>query len=261
LPHYETVLKKLNMRKIFLFVICASFISSISLAQQNNAADKNKIIKEQAGRPDVPGDLFMEVGFNMLQDNNEWESKFWGSKIFNMYYQYDYNLGDSKLSIHPGLGISTQKYAMDTSTLAYLPDANGDFVVQTIRLDSVFQNANDFVKSKIATTYLEIPLELRWRSLKYDPKRSLKIAVGGKIGLLIDSKTKVKYEEFGEKKITKQKEDFGISKFRYSVYGRIGYGNAYLFYNYNLSTLFEKNEGPNNTEMTPMMFGFALSLF
>ena len=249
------------MKKIYLLIISALTLTHICVAQKNSAADKKPVIKEQAGRPDVTGDLFAEIGFNVLQNNNEWNSKWWGSKVFNLYYQYDKDLGDSHFSFHPGIGIGTEKYAMDTSTLYTGFDGNGEYVFQTIALDSIYPNATKFRKSKIATTYLDIPIELRWRSMKYDPKRSLKIAIGGKIGFLLDSKTKVKYDEFGEKKVDKQKEDYGIKKIRYSAYGKIGYGNAYLFFNYNLSTLFDKNKGPNDTEMTPMMFGFALSLF
>jgi hypothetical protein len=249
------------MRKIFLSLVLSLVILLPAIAQKNATADKNKIVKEQAGRPDGPGDLFIEVGFNYLAHNKEWKDKFWGSKILNVMYQYDYNVNDSKISLHPGIGISTEKYAMDTSTLTYGEDLIGNRIVETINLREVRPEATEFTKSKIATTYLEIPLEIRWRSLKYDPKRSLKLSVGGKIGFLLDNKTKIKYEEYGEKKISKQNEQFEVRKVRYSVYGKLGYGNAYLFYNYNLSTLFETNKGPNQTEMTPMMFGFALSLF
>ncbi len=249
------------MKKYVVTLILSIALFLPAIAQKNSSADKKKIIKEQAGRPDVPGDLFIETGFNYLVDNDEWKYNFWGSKVLNVYYQYDYNLGDSHFSFHPGIGIGTDKYDMSNETLIYGSDSIGNRILETIRVDSLIPGAYKIRKSKIATAYLEIPLELRFRSLKYDPKRSLKISVGGKIGFLVDSKTKLKYDAEGEKKVTKQKEDWGIRSIRYSVFGKVGYGNAYLFYNYQLSSLFDKNKGPNQTEMTPMTFGFALSLF
>ncbi len=248
------------MKKFIASLIVSFAVLLPAIAQKNSSADKTKIIQEQAGRPDVPGDLFIEIGFNYLKDNEEWKYNFWGSKLLNFYYQYDYNLGDSRFSFHPGIGIATDKYDMSDETLINV-DSAGFLSIETIRVDSIIPDAFKIIKSKLSTAYLEIPLELRWRSMKYDPKRSLKISVGGKIGFLLDSKTKIKYGAASEKKIIKQKEDWGIRNIRYSVYGKVGYGNAYLFYNYNLSTLFDKNKGPNQTEMTPMTFGFALSLF
>ena len=248
------------MKKFIASLIISFAVLLPAIAQKNSTADKTKIIQEQAGRPDVPGDLFIEVGFNYLKDNDEWKYNFWGSKLLNLYYQYDYNIGDSRFSIHPGIGVATDKYDMSDETLFYA-DSAGIRVMKVGEVDSLISGSYDIRKSKLSTAYLEIPLELRWRSMKYDPKKSLKISVGGKIGFLLDSKTKLKYGADGEKKITKQKEDWAVRNIRYSVYGKVGYGNAYLFYNYNLSTLFDKNKGPNQTEMTPMTFGFALSLF
>lgn len=249
------------MKKILITLAFATFIYSIASAQ-NSAADKKKIIQEEAGRPDVPGDLFMETGFNMLlNDNDVLNTKLWGSKIFNMYYQYGKNIGDSRFSVHPGIGIGTEKYAFNDSLTLTTGIVQNAVAVGAVSIDSLYPGASDIRKSKLATTYLDIPVEIRWRSLKYDSKRSFKVAVGGKIGFMLDTHTKVKYDEFGEKKIRKQKEDFGISKIRYGLYGKVGYGNAYLFYYYSLSQLFDGSSGPQATEAFPVMFGLSISAF
>lgn len=253
------------MKRIIFALLISTFTINFGIAQKNATADKKKIIKEEAGRPDVPGDFFLETGFNMLIDDDVLNTTLWGSKIFNAYYQYGKNIGDSRFSVHPGIGIGTEKYALnDTMTVGYRFDSNNDWVVSALRIDSSithFRADPNVRKSKLATTYLDIPIELRWRSLKYDAKRSLKVAVGGKIGILLDSHTKIKYDGIDEKKTVKRKENFGLNNFRYGAYAKVGYGNFYVFYYHSLSTLFNGADGPGATEAYPIMFGLSLSVF
>jgi hypothetical protein len=106
-----------------------------------------------------------------------------------------------------------------------------------------------------------VPLELRWISRKYDPKRSVKVIAGVKGGYLVDIHTKIKYDQYGQVKKTKQKEDFELNKLRYGVYGKVGYGAFGLSYYYQLSQLFDAERGPDGTAATPMTFGLWLYLF
>lgn len=247
------------MKKILVCALISLSISSL-YAQKNDKADKKKIIREQAGRPDVPGDLMIDLGLNLLQDN-EWDHGTFGSKFFNVYYQYDFNIANSRFSFHPGLGIGTEKYDFDDKLV--LTDSIGtDNSHNTVfdTLSSVYPNSS-FKKSKLALTYLDIPLELRWRSMKFDPQRSLKIAIGAKLGLKLDSHTKVKYTHLGRDKIVKTDQSFGVSKFRYGAYGKIGYGKIYGYYYYSLSQLFESGKGPGDTEAFPVQVGITFSLF
>ncbi len=258
----DAVLKK----KIF-FLLLSMMLFNLCYAQDsqsgnNKSKHQSKLIHEQAGRPDVPGDLIIEVGFNTLMDRpEEMKMDFWGSKIFNAYYLYDVPIGDSHFSFHPGFGVGTEKYAFnDAVTLGYVTDANNNKDLTLIGLDSTYSKAS-FSKSKFATTFLDIPMEIRWISRKYDPKRSVKITIGGKFGYLIDGKTKVKYTQDGQTKKIKQKEDFELNHIRYGAYGKFGYGNFSLFYYYSISDLFQKNKGPYQTTTSPMMFGISLGLF
>jgi len=248
------------MKKIIASAIILLTIST-AFAQTNQKADKNKIIREQAGRPDVPGDLKIDFGLNLLQ-NNEWDHGTFGSKFFNIYYQYGFNIGNSAFSFHPGLGIGTEKYDFDDKlTLVDSIGSNFSHNVIFKALDDVYDSTATFKKSKLAVTYLDVPLELRWRSLKYDPQRSVKVALGVKVGLKLDSHMKVKYDHLGETIKVKEKNNFGVSGFRYGTYGKFGYGKIYAYYYYSLSKLFENGEGPNATEAFPMQVGLTLSLF
>lgn len=260
----------MNYNKLTLHTFCILMIGSAVFFQSakaqdvpppNKASNTNKLIKEQAGRPDIPGDLTIEFGLNMLPDAPEgMDLNLWGSKTFNVYYQYPMRLSESGFYFYPGLGIATEKYAFkDANTIGYVEDDLGNEVLEIIELDTILPGG--VKKSKIGNTYVDLPLELRWNLRKNDPKRSFKVIAGAKIGFLIDSKTKIKYVENGENKITKQKENFYLAELRYGIYGKIGYGSFTAYYYYSLSPLFQSNKGPSKTTAAPMTFGISLALF
>lgn len=251
-----------------LLLISLMLTSALVYAQEatpkNTKANRTKkAIQESAGRPDIPGDLMIEFGFNWVQEHSDGVGfNTTGSRTFNAYYLYEYNIGESAFSFHPGLGIGTEKYKFANDlTLGYGLDSLGAREVQYIPLDSIYGSGTSYKKSQINPIYLDIPLEFRWRSRKYDPKRSFKVAVGGKVGFLIDGKTKVKYNSFGENKVSKQKENFEMSSIRYGAYMRLGFGGFSAYGYYGLSDLFKKDKGPMDTTMYPFTFGVSLALF
>jgi hypothetical protein len=260
----KSALKDLRLFSIFILIL---FLSLPILAQDskptnNKAKNKSKVVQEAVGRPDLPGDLTVELGLGILSNNNveNMDMNLWGSKTFNIYYQYPFQLGSSGFSLNPGIGIGTEKYAFkEDFGLAYTSPANDTLAVTP--LGDLFPNASGFKKSKISVNYFDIPIELRWHSRKNDWKRSIKVTVGGKVGFCFDAKTKVKYEETGETKITKQKESWQLEKIRYGIYGKMGYGPIGAFYYYSFSQLWQKNRGPEQTETNPMIFGLYFSLF
>ncbi|NJN24697.1 MAG: PorT family protein [Cyclobacteriaceae bacterium] len=259
----------LQKKTLFLFLLFAcSSISIAVLAQESTpkntkATRAGKLVSEKAGRPDVPGDLMIEIGFTWMNDHPVGHGfKTMASRTFNAYYLYDKPIGESAFSFHPGIGVGTEKYAFDkNSTLGYGLDDNGSKVVQFIDLEDIYGQGIAYRKSQINANYLDIPLEIRWISRKYDPKRSLTVTIGGKAGILFDAKTKVKYLEDGEKKITKQKENFELNPFRYGAYAKLGFGGFSAYYYYSFSTTFKKDKGPLATTMFPMTIGLSLALF
>ena len=108
---------------------------------KNNKANRtSKLIQEKAGRPDIPGDLMIEFGYNWVQEHPPgYGFKTISSRTFNAYYLYDINIGESALSFHPGIGIGSEKYAFDKNiTLGYGLDSLGNQEVQFISLDSIY---------------------------------------------------------------------------------------------------------------------------
>lgn len=243
-------------------IIAGMTMAQESKIKNNKSKHKNKVVQEQAGRPDLPGDFIFEIGLTSLIDAPEnMQMNLWGSKTFNVYYQYPVQFGNSRFYIFPGIGISTQKYKFkDNVTLGYSTDDSGNRYVDIIPLDSIYSNAS-YKKSKIGTTHADFILELRWISRKNNPRKSIKVAAGGKIGYNFDSKMKVKYEQYSEKKKSKQKEDFALSELRYGVYTKLGYGSFNAYFYYSLTPLFESNKGPSKTTTAPLEFGLSFTLF
>jgi hypothetical protein len=77
----------------------------------------------------------------------------------------------------------------------------------------------------------------------------------------MDSKTRIKYKQDGQKKRVKQKEKYDLALYRINLTGKFGYGSIALFYNYSFTPLFEGDKGPLGTTAQPMSFGISFDLF
>lgn len=226
---------------------------------------KQKIIQENQGRPDLPGDFMIGLGLSYWSGRPEGMGQsVWGSRMMSIHYLRKLNvLEESKFSLHTGLGFSFERYAMrnPSTTIAFQEAEGGGQELAIQPLFELYPNAMRIRKSKIPMNYFEIPFEVRWRSNRYDPKRSLVLTAGTRVGYLFSSHTKVKYIEGGQNKVSKQKERFNQNQFRISAYGKVGLGNFGLFYNYVFTPQFEAGKGPAETEMAPMMIGLSFALF
>jgi len=145
-------------------------------------------------------------------------------------------------------------------TLARITDTNGNESIQMIGLDSLsfFENfIPEIQKSKLAADYLEIPLTLGWHLNRDDPERGFRILLGGKIGWLFDSKTKIRYKQGGDRKVVKVKDRYELNPWRYSVMGRLGISFIDLFGEVGLSELFKSGKGPEGAAISYWKIGIA----
>ncbi|HLT73009.1 MAG TPA: hypothetical protein VKZ75_10170 [Cyclobacteriaceae bacterium] len=207
------------------------------------------------GLPDLPGSFVLEFGFNQTLDAPDtFDLGFWGSRSVNVFYQFDKRIGNSKFSIHPGLGLSLERFKLK----------NNYTLTSTVSTTELVP-ASDFYpgikKSMLVTNYLEVPVEIRFSTRPDDPSRSFRLSVGGRIGYLYDSFTKIKYSEEGEVKTVKSKQNYNLTKLRYGTFFKVGAGNIGLIAYYNLTPLFEEGEGPEQTEMSTFTIGLSVSSF
>ena len=251
----------MDMKRSFLLVVFFLIPLPFSIYAQDVLPErKEDIVQLNGARPDIPGILGFDFGFNQMSDFSEdMKIEFMGSRYFSGYYKYTFNINNS-FSFHPGVSVGTEKFQFNEN-IALQPgeNANGGYQVIIYGLDSLI-DAQSFKKSQLATAYIEIPLEITFRT-NPNPKKAFKFTVGGKAGYLIDSKMKIKYKQDDETKIMKDKQDYGLTPWRFSITGRIAFSDISLFYHYSVTELFKKDKGPLGITGHPMNFGISLNLF
>ena len=99
----------------------------------------------------------------------------------------------------------------------------------------------DFTKNKLMTRYAVIPLMLNFNT---DPgtKDGVSFSVGVYGGLLWKARTKQVSEENGKVKI---EGEYNLNPFKYGLTARLDFKWFDIYLNYNLSELFEENQGPS----------------
>jgi len=155
-----------------------------------------------------------------------------------------------------------EKYSFEDDVSLYRdPNTNG-VLVQPIDSLPFFQprTVDEIKKSKLAANYIDIPLEIGYHSNKNDHQRGFKILVGGKVGLLFDSHTKIRYKDQNGTHTLKSKEDFELNNIRYSAYGRIGVSGFNVFFEWGFADLF-KSGGPEQTQASYWKTGISFNIF
>ena len=204
----------------------------------------------RGAQPDLPGTLVLDIGSNFLQDAPEdMKLKIWGSRGVDIYYLYPFPIGKTKFSFHAGIGFGFEKFKFSRNNT--LSDADS---TQIIDLDEDIYEKVD--KTQFSAHYLDIPLEFRFFSK--ENYRGFMIALGGKVGRLVNSYTKIKYEQDGETKVDKFKRDYNLNPWRYGVQARLGFRGISLLGYYGLSDLFEKDKGPKTNNFK---VGLSIALF
>jgi hypothetical protein len=240
------------MARIFSIFIALTLTFSGSLLAQEKT--------RKAYRPDIPGFFLVDFGFNTaLGKPTNFNQGFWGSRTLNLYYHYPVRIGNTKFTYNPGAGFSFERFKLTNSyTLAHTPDASGFFDLVPAA-GSILPNSS-IKKSMIVSNYFDImPVEFRFDTNPRDVTRGFNISIGGRIGFLMESHTKVKYADNGVSGIYKDKQQHGLNPIRYGAYTRIGIGNFNWFWMYNFSPYFNTNKGPDNTSMNTMTIGISIN--
>jgi hypothetical protein len=238
------------MKRTALVLLLTGSIISATVAQE----------KKKIGRPDIPGTFVLDFGFNRAaHPPANFTENFWGSRTVNIYYQYPIRLGRSHFSVVPGIGFGWDRFKLSNNyTLSPNKATDGTFPLVDAR--TLFQSGT-IKRSQIIANYFDIPIGIRFDTKPEDISRSLSLTAGVRGGILYDGGTKITYNQDGEQKVVKDKQNHGMSPYRYGIYGRLGLGGFNFFTYYNLSPLFEKNKGPELTTMEAWQIGISLNGF
>lgn len=172
---------------------------------------------------------------------------------FATYFMYDVVIKESPISIAPGFGVASDNYRINSQIV--FTDTTTNFVP--------WADSLSVKKSKMGLTYIDIPLEIRFRSKPNNNNWQWKLSAGFKFGFLVGSKWKYKGEEYrGIRNDTEGTIKFkergipNLERFRYGVTARGGFGPFNLHFYYALSELFQDGK---SVEMQPITFGLSIN--
>lgn len=115
-----------------------------------------------------------------------------------------------------------------------------------------------YIKNQLKVAYVKVPLLLQLNTNNTNPNKSFHLAAGLELAYKIDSWTKQKMEKNDYIYKVKKHDDYNLTPFKYGIAVRAGYGGLTLFTNYTLSTLFEKDRGPE-IPVYPLSAGLAIT--
>ncbi len=230
------------MKKLF-FSIGLMAASLGVFAQDAKNAVANKAMGAASHSKDF---LVIQLGYVGLSGTGASNINTGFNRQLNIAFMYDFPMQKTNFSLAAGLGIGSDHYmlkdqSLDLRNTSSVPD---------------FQGTNAYSKFKLATTYLEIPLELRYRQVPENANHGFKVGVGLKIGNLLNAHTRSVENLAGSKLIEKEASKRQFNTWRFTGTARVGYGNFAVYGTYAITTLFKDN---GTYDVNPYSFGFMLS--
>jgi len=239
------------MKKILLVVLSTLTVASIFGQDEPKSEPKKK--PNLASRAN--DHLLLQFGYTSWARIPDSINTKGFPRTFNAYFLFDFPFkSNPKISVGIGAGVGTDNIFFDKTYVG----------IKDITPTLQFHDQSDtthFKKNKLATAYLEAPLELRFSSNPANPNKSFKVALGIKGGLLMGAHIKQKTQQsstgatlndYIEKQYSKR--FFNSSRFAGTV--RIGYGVFSVFGTYQINALFKEGLGP---DVRPWTIGLTLS--
>ena len=161
---------------------------------------------------------------------------------------------DPRWSVAFGVGVSHSSIFFKNTNVDV--KSNG-----TLLPFSAVDSTEHFKKYKVATTFAEVPIELRYTLDPLNEKKSWKFAVGVKVGTMINAHTKGKTLENKNNTVInsfteKQNKKTFFNGTRIAATARVGIGNFSLFGAYSITSLLKDGAGPT---IRPYQIGLCIS--
>lgn len=211
------------MRKLWLvlFITAAAQLSFAQTDEDENREERTVLVDDPFYREDQ---FYVGVSHSILQDKPQGFSQRSLSPniVFGFLRDIPVNL-DRNWAVAPGLGLS---YQAIRSNFAHLSHENNDYEV-----------VQDYSKNQLNAWYVDIPLELRWRTSTMYSHKFWRIYLGIKYSHLIYSKSAYK-GYYGDIEI-KNNHDLNQSLFGVYLSGGFNTWNAYVYYGF--SPIYKEN--------------------
>jgi Outer membrane protein beta-barrel domain len=240
------------MKKIFLlFVACLTI--SFLIAQDTPEAPKKKKPADLSGRAN--DHFLIQLGYTGWAGIVDSIHTGGLSKSVNVYFMMDFPFKTNpKLSVAIGAGVSTDQIKFK-KTYVGIKD-------QTTTLRFTDQSdTNHFKRTKLATAYLEAPIEFRFTADPANSDNSFKFAIGVKVGTMINAHTRNKDMQTASgssinQYTMKESSKRFFNTTRLSAQARVGYGHFSLYGTYQITNLFKDGVAP---AIRPYSIGLTLS--
>jgi hypothetical protein len=244
------------MKQIALLFTIALLIVATASAQTDSTGKKKKKDWSKVSLNNRANDHFMvQLGYDgwaPLPDTIKTKGL---SHSINIYLMLDFPFkSDPRFSAALGLGIGSSNIKFDNqepnviSTTTTLPFPN--------RADTTH-----FKKFKLVSTYVEVPVELRFITDPENSDASWKIALGVKLGALLNVHTRGKtlVNSAGttlNSYVQKESSKNFFNGTRLCGTARVGYGHVSLFGQYQVTSFIKDGRGPN---VHPYSIGITFS--
>jgi hypothetical protein len=227
----------INMKKILVLVLI-SFFCLQGYSQKTDEAT----FKKYTVVLDVFNDFWVKVPDSIY-------NRFFNQGVgFSGYYNSQ--IAKTNFSLAIGVGLTSHNFYSDGIFDTITKD-NG------LRPFNAVYPKKSYDKNKISLTFLDIPVELRYRA-----KNAIRASVGFKVGFLLDSHTKYRGYDYlygtSEELKVKHHEVRNVEKVRYGITARFGWKFINLTGFYSMTGLFKKGHGD---EMYPISVGISLMPF
>jgi hypothetical protein len=241
------------MKKILLLFVCAALLTTLHAQQNPEPKKKKKETIDLSGRAN--DHLLIQLGYAGWGGQPDSINNGGFSKSFNMYLMFDFPFKTNpKLSIALGPGISSDHIKFSKTFV----DVKG--TTTTLRFINQ-SDTNHFKRTTLSISYLEIPVEFRYTADPLNSGRGLKLAIGAKVGTMINAHTRNK--ELQNKGggllnsyLMKESSKRYFNTTRLSVTGRLGWGHFSLYGTYQVSSLFKTGVA---ADIHPYSIGLTLS--
>ncbi len=223
--------------------LCILFIAimTINMASAQDAKDETTVTPKHTSKQER---FIMDFGFDSWTKVPTGIKTDWlKSRRFEFYFMKDRAFAAGHMAIAYGLGMSFTNVNSNGSFAI----ANGNTHLLQIP-DTLLPSQN-----KLSTNFLEIPLELRFRTSPLHHGNRLKLAVGAKAGYLFQDHTKIEDGALKEKFYNTP----NLNNFRFAYTARIGYGKWSLMGYYGINSLIKKGKGDD--QIIPFGVGIAFT--
>lgn len=218
-------------------------VIKIDKDEKESSDKKKKKNKFRVGLVDYGVSSYLVRGSFSEDIPEEWSLKYPQSINWNIHiFRHRLNLISETLFFEYGISTNFRRFRFENNVESIQVGDN------TIR--PIISNT-DFKKSKLRTTYLEVPL-----MVTINPKgKKFTLSLGAYGGMRIGSSHKIKTTD-GEKMVNK--DDFKLRDFTSGLVARLGFGPVDFYCQVNGESMFDDSISPN---LAPLTFGISLINF